>query len=56
LNAAINLRNYGLKQLRVVSPEVTSVDKRALTYLFSIEVSETVLEEAEILRCSKVST
>ena len=30
LNAAINLRNYGLKQLRVVNPEVTPVDKKAL--------------------------
>ena len=32
LNAAINIRNYGLKQLRAVSPEVTPVDKKALVY------------------------
>jgi hypothetical protein len=55
-NAAINLENYGINKLRVASPEVTSVDKKALAYLSSIEVSETVLGEAEILMCSLLST
>jgi putative transposase len=48
LNAAINLRNYGLKQLRVAIPEVTPVDKRALVYSPLIGINETVLEEAGI--------
>jgi putative transposase len=53
LNAAINLRNYGLKQLRAVSPEVTPVDKKAL--VFSNE-NETILVEAGISKCSVMST
>jgi putative transposase len=44
LNAAINLRNYGLEQLRAVSPEVTPVDKIAL-----VGDDETILVEAGIL-------
>jgi transposase len=56
LNAAINLRNYGLNKLRAVSPEVTPVDKRALVYSSSIGVNETVLDEAEILECSQMNT
>lgn len=53
LNAAINLRNYGLNQLRAVSPEVTPMDKAALTYR---DVSETTLEEVGISMCSLLST
>jgi transposase len=56
LNAAINLRNYGLKQLRVVNPEVTPVDKKALVYSSSIGINETVLDEAGISECSVMST
>ena len=55
-NAADNLRNYGLKQLRAVSPEVTPVDKKALVYSSSIGINETILDEAGIYRCSKMST
>jgi len=56
LNAAINLRNYGLEQLRTACPEVTPVDKKALVYLSSIEVNETVLGEAGISEHSLVLT
>jgi putative transposase len=52
-NAAINLKNFGLEQLRVVSPEVTPMDKKALAYM---DVSETILEEVGILECSLLST
>jgi len=53
LNAAINLRNYGLNKLRAVSPEVTPVDKKAL--VFSNE-NETILDETGISECSVMST
>ena len=56
LNAAINLRNYGLKQLRAVSPEVTPVDKKALVYSSSIGINETILDEVGILECSEMNT
>lgn len=55
-NASINLRDYGLKQLRTVSPEVTPVDKGALVYQSSNVVNETILEEAGISECSFLST
>lgn len=55
-NAAINLKNYGLEKLRMVSPEVTPVDKKALAYMLSIDVSETILEEAGISECTLLST
>jgi putative transposase len=55
LNAAINLRNYGLQQLRVVNPEVTPVDKKALVYSSSIGINETILDEAGISECSVMS-
>jgi transposase len=56
LNAAINLRNYGLKQLRAVSPEVTPVDRGALVYSSSIGINETALGEAGISKCSVMNT
>jgi putative transposase len=56
LDAAINLENYGLNKLRVVSPEVTPMDKRALVYSFSIGINETILEEVGISECSGMST
>ena len=52
MNAAINLKNYGLNKLRTVSPEVTPVDKKALAYSSAIGISETVLDEAGISECS----
>jgi putative transposase len=48
LNAAINLRNYGLEQLRAASPEITPADKEALVYSSSIGINETILDEAGI--------
>ena len=56
LNAAINLKNYGLKQLRAVSPEVKPMDKMALAYMSSIDVRETVLDEVGISMCAQMST
>jgi putative transposase len=56
LNAAINLKNYGLKQLRMACPEVTPVDKRALVYSSAIGVNETILDEAGISEHSLVLT
>jgi len=52
LNAAVNLRNYGLNKLRAASPEVTPADKKALIYSSSIGINETILEEAGISECS----
>jgi len=53
LNAAINLRNYGLEQLRAVSPEVTPVDSEALACRAARETTEV---EAGILECPVMST
>jgi putative transposase len=53
LNAAINLKNYGLNKLRTVSPEVTSVDLEALV---SGNANETTEVEAEISECSETIT
>ena len=53
LNAAINIKNCGLKQLRTVSPEVTPVDKKALVLG---DKNETVLVEAGILECVEMHT
>ena len=53
LNAAINLKNYGLKQIGKVIPELTSVDKTALV---NSDIDETILDEAEILECSVMDT
>lgn len=53
LNAAINLRNYGLKQLRAVSPEVTPVEMEALACRAA---SETTVDEAGISKCSVMNT
>jgi putative transposase len=53
LNAAINLRNYGLKKIGMVNPELTPVEMGALAYLSSIEVSETTVEEAGIFVVQK---
>ena len=52
LNAAINLRNYGLKQIGKVIPELTPVDKGAL---FSSNRNETALNEPGILECSEMN-
>ena len=52
LNAAINLRNYGLNKIGMVSPELTPMDKKALAYSSSIGISETILDEVGILKCS----
>ena len=56
LNAAVNLKNYGLNKIGVVNPESTSVDKEALVYSSSIGINETALDETEILVCSLLST
>jgi putative transposase len=53
LNAAINLKNYGLNKLRAVSPEVTPVDKKALAISNN---SETILVEAGISECPVMNT
>jgi len=53
LNAAINLKNYGLKQLRVVNPEVTPVETGALTCRAA---SETTVIEAGISECPEMNT
>lgn len=53
LNAAINLKNYGLNKLRVVNPEVTPVDLKALACRAT---SETIEVEAGILECSEMNT
>jgi hypothetical protein len=51
--AAINLENFGINELRVASPEVTSVEMEALAYR---DVGETTLEEAEISLCTHLYT
>jgi len=56
LNAAINLQNYGLNQLRTACPEVTPVDKKALVYSSAIGINETILGEAGISEHSLVPT
>jgi putative transposase len=56
LNAAINLQNYGLNQLRAVSPEVTPMDTGALVYPSLIGINETAVEEVGISECSVMST
>ena len=53
LNAAINLRNYGLKQLGMVNPEVTPVEMKALACRAA---SETVVKETGILKCPEMHT
>lgn len=50
LNAAINLRNYGLKQLRVVNPEVTPMEMGALACRAA---SETTVDEVGISACTE---
>jgi len=53
LNAAINIKEYGLKQLRVVNPEVTPVEMEALT---CSNISETTVVDAGISECSEMNT
>ena len=53
LNAAINIKNYGLNKLRAVSPEVTPVEMEALA---DNDVSETTVSEAGISECSVLNT
>ena len=53
LNAAINLKNYGLNKLRVVSPELTPVDLEAMACRAASETTEV---EAGISECSVMST
>ena len=55
LNAAINLRNYGLKQIGMVNPELTPVDLEALVYPSLIGINETAEDETGILECSEMS-
>ena len=55
LNAAINLRNYGLNKIGKAIPESTPAEMEALAYSSSIGVSETTVDEAGI-SCSQVST
>jgi putative transposase len=54
LNAAINLRNFGLNKIGTVSPESTPVDMEALVYSSSIGVNETTVGEAGILACTEM--
>src|SRR4030042_5342447 len=56
LNAAINLRNYGLKQIGMVNPELTPVDLEALVYPSLIGINETTDDEVGISECSVMST
>ena len=56
LNAAINLRNYGLNKIGMVNPELTPTDKKALAYSSSIGINETILDEVGILECSVKNT
>ena len=51
LNAAINLKNYGLNKLRAVSPEVTPVEMEALA---CNNTSETTVDEAGISACTEM--
>ena len=53
LNAAINLRNYGLKQIGKAIPELTPVEMEALA---CSNTSETAVVEAGILECSQTNT
>jgi putative transposase len=55
-NAAINLRNYGLNKIGVVSPELTPMDTEALVYPSSIGISETTVDEVGISECSYLIT
>jgi putative transposase len=52
LNAAINLKNYGLNKIGMVNPELTPVDKEALGY--SSGINETILDEAGISACTEM--
>jgi putative transposase len=52
LNAAINLRNYGLNKIGMVNPELSPTDKGALAYG---DVSEPILEEVGISICSEMN-
>ncbi|OGM08176.1 hypothetical protein A2Z67_06190 [Candidatus Woesebacteria bacterium RBG_13_36_22] len=56
LNAAINLRNYGLNKIGAVSPELTPMDLEALVYSSSIGINETTEKEVGISECSVMST
>jgi putative transposase len=49
LNAALNLRQYGINKLGVACPELTPVDTGALVYSSVIGVHETTVDEAGIL-------
>jgi putative transposase len=53
LNAAINLRNFGLNKIRAVSPELTPVDLEALACRATSETTEV---EAGISECSVMNT
>ncbi len=53
LNASINLKNYGLKQIGKVIPELTPVNKKALV---DSNINETILAEAGISECSVMNT
>jgi len=48
LNAAVNLKNYGLNKIGMVSPKLTPVEMEALVYSSSIGVNETTVDEAGI--------
>jgi len=54
LNAAVNLKNYGLNKIGMVNPELTSVDKEALVYSSSIGINETILDETGISTCTEM--
>ena len=54
LNAAINLKNYGLNKIGMVNPELTPTDTEALIYPSGI--NETALDEVGISECSEMST
>jgi len=53
LNAAINLKNYGLNKIGMVNPELTPMDKEALVY--SSRINETILDEIGISKCSEAN-
>ena len=53
LNAAINLRNYGLNKIGTVSPELTPVNSEALACRAASETTEV---EAGISECSIMNT
>jgi putative transposase len=56
LNAATNLRNYGLSKIRTASPELTPMDMGALAHSPSIGMSETAVDEVGITECSEMDT